>query len=134
MAEFKIPKQLAVCADLLYTTRQERLALSKQVQELEARESSLREHLIQNLPKSQALGITGKFANATIETKEVVSVTDWDALYDYIVKSVKKDPGAWSLLQRRVGDASIKALWASNVKVPGVEKMLIPQVSLRKVS
>lgn len=100
-AGFTIPKTLAACADLLYSTKQERLALGKQVAELEARESALREHLIDNLPKSDALGVTGKLARATIEDKDIVLMEDWPAFYKYLVKEYAKNPAVFALMQRR---------------------------------
>ncbi len=133
MAAFKIPKQLAVCADLLYETRQKRLDMQKVVDELASQESQLRNHIIDNLPKSNALGITGKVARVTVVNKDVVQVADWEALYGYILKTAKKDPGVWSLLQKRVGEATVKDLWAADVKVPGVAKLQVPTISLNKV-
>lgn len=131
--KFKLPKSLAECADLLYTTRKTRLALAKEVEALAAKESALREELINKLPKSQASGIAGKVARASIENKTVYSAKDWDAIHGYILKQHKKNPGVWSLLQRRLGDATCKELFEAGVKVPGVEAMEVPTVSLNKL-
>jgi hypothetical protein len=130
---YVIPKTLATCADHLYTTRQERLLLQKQVDELQARETALREHLIQNLPKSQATGIAGKVARATVENKDVVQVEDWDKFHTYVLKQAPKNPGIWAMLQKRVGDAAVKEVLNGGGKVPGVQMIQIPVVSLNKV-
>lgn len=130
---YVIPKTLATCADHLYTTRQERLLLQKQVDALAERESMLREHLIQNLPKSQALGITGKVARATIESKDAARVVDWDKYYAFILKQAPKNPGIWSLLNKAMGQASAKEMLLGGTKIPGAELIKVSQISLNKV-
>jgi hypothetical protein len=125
---FVPPKQLAQCADLLYTTRQDRLALEKEVEALKARETTLREHLIENLPKSQASGVSGRVANAKIETKEIPQVKDWDLFYKHV-----KRTGDFELMQRRLSDAAVKERWEAGKKVPGVEVFTATVVSCTKV-
>lgn len=129
----KLPKTLAQCADRLYEVRQQRFALQKQVEAMEREESAIREHLINTLPKSQASGIAGKVARVTVETKTVVSVTNWDDLWKYVVKQYPKNPGVTSLLQRRVGEASVKEIWAAGKEVPGCAPFDVPVVSLNKL-
>lgn len=131
--DIKLPKTLAGCADRLYTVRQARLAKQRELEVFEREESALREHLIQNLPKSSATGIAGKLARVSILSKLVVQVTDWDALDQYIVKNYKKNPGVFSLLQRRVGDASVKEIWEAGKEVPGTQPLKVPFVSLSKL-
>jgi hypothetical protein len=125
---FKPPKQLAVCGDLLYTTRQERLALEKLVEELKTKENILREHLIANLPKSEASGIAGKIARVKIDTKDVPHVKDWETLQKYV-----KRTGSFELLQRRISDTAVKERWEAGKEVPGVERFTATVVSCTKV-
>ena len=129
----KIPKTLAECGDLAYQIRAERYALQKKVKELDAQESALEDHLINNLPRSEATGVRGKVAQAKIEDKDIVIVQDWLEVYEYIVKHQKKDPGVWSLVQRRIGDATVKEMWAQGKKMPGCVKATVKVVSLTKV-
>lgn len=128
--KFTPPKSLATCADTLYKLREERLALQKQVDALAEQESILREHLINNLPKSSATGISGKLATAKVETKSVVQVADWDALYAYIIKNAKK--GGFALLQRRVSDSAVREIWEEKKEVPGCKAFNVPVVSVTK--
>ena len=123
-----IPKQLAACADELYSTREARLALQKQVEALEEREKALKAHLIENLPKSLASGVAGKLARATVVSKEVPQVEDWDKLHKHILKT--KD---FSFLQRRLADGVIKEIWEDGKQVPGVKAFNAVTVSLSKV-
>lgn len=138
-AGFVLPKSLAVCADMAYTLRQDRYALQKQIDEMQKKETALTEHLINNLPKSDASGVRGKVAWATIKDKEVVELvgTEQDRfskVYDYILKNGRKDPGVWSLLQRRVGDAAAKELIAAGKgALIGAKLGTVPTVSLTKV-
>lgn len=132
-AEFKPPKTLAACADQLYNTQQQRYALQKQVEELSKQETILREHLINNLPKSDATGVAGKVARATVKSRDVYVVKDWDKLYGYITLNAKKNPGVWSLLQRRLGEGAAAEIISAGKKLPGVEAGTVPVISLNKV-
>jgi hypothetical protein len=130
---FKFPKTLGAAADLLHTTRLARLTLQKDVDALQATETALSDHIIANLPKSDATGVAGKLVRVSVVSKTVVTVTDWDAIYAHIIKTQKKDPGVWALLQRRVGDAAVKEAWESGVKIPGTDRILVPKLSVNKL-
>lgn len=129
----KLPKTLAACADRLYEVRQLRLIKEREADAFIKEETALREHLIQNLPKSQATGVSGKTARVSILSKTVVQITDWDAYYGHIVKNYKKNPGIFALLQKRAGDAAVKEVWADGKEVPGATPMEVPTVSLNKL-
>ena len=131
--EFKPPKTLAQCADLMYTTRERRYALQKEVDELARQENILREHLINTLPKGDATGTTGKVANATIKSKEVYAAKDWDAIWTYIFANHKKNPGVTALVQKRLGEGAAKELAEAGKLPKGIEMVLVPTVSLTKV-
>jgi hypothetical protein len=126
--EYKWPKGLGACADRLYQLKQKRLDAQKVVDAFAAEESALKNHIIDNLPKSDASGIAGKLARVTVVTKEVPQVTDWDQLYKYVKKT-----GDFSLLQRRVGDAAIKERWENGKEVPGVGHFNAVTISMNKV-
>jgi hypothetical protein len=129
----KLPKTLAAAADELFKVRADRLALQKDVDALQARETELSEHLIGSLPKSDATGVAGKLCRVTVVSKTIVSVTDWPAYYGYIAANAKKNPGIWSLLQKRVGETAVKEMWEAGKTVPGAERMLVPKLSINKV-
>jgi len=130
---FKPPKDLAVCADLLYTTQRERAELTRLVEALASKEHVLREHIINTLPKSSS-GVSGKLARISIELKTTIKMVDWDAYYTNVVKEFKKEGvAAFAFLQKRVGESIVKERWAAGKKVPGVEPLKIPVVSVNKV-
>lgn len=130
MKKFKMPASLAACADLLYKTKQDRLAKDKEAAELKAMETAISEHIIATLPKSQASGIAGKIARVSIEQKVTVAVEDWDKLYAYIIKNQKK--GAFALLQRRVSVGAVEEIWRDKKVVPGCVPFKVPVISLTK--
>lgn len=125
---FKIPKTLGLCADLLYTTRANRLLLQKEVDALEEQEKLLKEHIINTLPKSDQSGASGKLANVKVLKKLVPQVKDWDAFYLYVGKNKR-----WDLMQRRLSDTAVKEMWDSGKKIPGVESFDAVTVSITKV-
>jgi hypothetical protein len=125
---FTLPKSLAQCADLLYLTRQNRLAIQKVVEELEKRESQLKEKIIAELPVSQATGIAGAVARATIVPKTIPRAIDWAEIFKYIKKT-----DAFDLVQRRLSDGAVNERWEHGVEIPGVERFNTKTVSLNKV-
>lgn len=126
--KFKIPKRLGACADKLYETRLARLKLQKEVEALAAEESALKEHFINTLPKSDALGVSGKLARVTIKKKEVPRVENWDKFYKYLQKT-----GSFELLGRRLNSAAVLERWEDGKKVPGVDHFTAVTVSMNKV-
>lgn len=125
---FVPPENLAVCVDLLYTTQKQRLEIQKQVDALKATETALREHLINTLPKSDATGIAGKLARATIVSKTEPVVENWDDFFAWVAKTK-----AWDCLQKRISNPAIRARWENKKVVKGVSTINIKTVSLNKV-
>lgn len=139
-AKFKMPKKLADCADLLFTTRAERLQLQKIVDEKQAIETTITRFLIDSLPKDNASGIAGKMCRVSLVSKEVPQVNDWDAFYKFIAEEFKKQEkkfgtgsGAFALLQRRIGEKAVQELWEEDKAVPGVGKFSVTNLSVSKV-
>lgn len=124
----QFPKSLAQCADLYYETRVRRLELQKEVDDLKAKESALRDHLIDSLPKSDATGVAGSVCSVKVVIKTTPQVNDWDALYRYVSRTK-----AWDMLQRRVSDAAVKARWEAGKAIPGVEAFQYADLSVSKV-
>lgn len=126
--KYKFPKALGACADKLFELRNKRLAEQKKVDEIAAEESALKNHIIENLPKSEASGVAGKLARVTVVTKQIPQVKDWDAFYRYVKKT-----GSFDLMQKRLTDAAIKERWEAGKEIPGVEHFNAVSVSINKV-
>lgn len=123
----KLPKTMGACADLLYETRQKRLEAQKIVEQLAKDEAAIREHIINNLPKSDT-GASGKKARVSVTTKQVPQVKDWDKLWAHIKKT-----GQFDLMQRRLSDSAVKERWEAGKQVPGVDAFGAVTVSINKL-
>lgn len=127
----KIPKSFGLCADRLFELKAAKAEAQKAVDAIEAEEKALKEHLIENLPKSQQSGASGRVANAKVVTKIVPSVADWDKLYEHVKKA--KGFSGFSLFQRRLAEGAVKEVWEAGKAIPGVEKFNAVTVSLTKL-
>lgn len=127
--KFKIPKSLAECADLAYTLRERRLEIQRSTKEIDEQEKLVKEYLIQNLPKSQASGVSGKVANAKIEKRTVPTITDKKKFLAYVKKT-----GDFDLITSSMNAKAVEERWENKKKVPGVGEFEVIKVSLTKVS
>lgn len=123
-----LPKSMGRCADLYNDVRQLRLAMDKEVEAVKARESEIREYIISNLSKSADTGAAGLRYRAQIVMKDSPRATDWQALWGYIAKHNRFD-----LLQKRLGEKAVMDTLADNVRIPGVEVVHVPDVSITKI-
>jgi len=123
-----MPASIGLCADLYHDARELRLAMQKVVDDVKARESEIREHIINNLSKSDDTGAAGKRYRAQIVTKEKPSLKDWDAFTGFVVET-----GRFDLLQKRLSDKVVADLWEEGEQVPGVEKFKAVDVSITKI-
>ncbi len=127
--EYKFPKSLAVCADKYYQLREKRLAMQKEVEAVAEEERAYKNHLIDNVPKSEATGVQGKLARATIVTKEEPQVEDPEAFRKYMNRTKR-----WDLAYKlRPSAPGIRELWEEGKQVPGITKFNVVTVSLNKV-
>jgi hypothetical protein len=127
LAPPKWPTSIGACADLLFEIREQRLSQQKLVDELAAKETALKEHVIQSLPKGDT-GAAGRHHKVAVITKVVPRVEDWTKFYAYIAKTKRFD-----LMQRRVTDTAVQEMWDSKKQVPGVVPFQAVSVSLTKV-
>lgn len=126
---FKPPKALGACADMLYELRQRRLDLQKDVTAIKEKETALNNHIIEQLPKSDATGVAGKTARVRVLTKAVPVVEDWDKFYAYVSRQK-----AWELMQRRINTRAIQERLEAGKKVSGTGEFTAVSVSVTKVN
>ena len=112
---------------MLYTTRQNRLKLQKEVEELQKLETALNEYFRKSLPKGTT-GVAGKVARVQTDRKEIPQVEDWDAFWKGF--NIKRDR---DLLQRRLSDSAVKERWDAKKTIPGVIKFGVVTVSVTAV-
>lgn len=124
----KMPKREAAMADLLYTTRENRLRLKKIIDEIENFEKELKNHFIENLSKSDSTGVAGKLARVQIVTDTQPVVADWDEFYKHIKKK-----GEFELLNRAPNRTAIRERWEAGKTIPGIDSFQVVKVSVTKV-
>jgi hypothetical protein len=137
----KLPKTLAQCADRLYEVRELRLQNDRSSKIYKEEESLLKTRLINELPKSDASGIAGKTARATVVTKDLQTVEDWAKVYDWVIdeaiKHRRKKTGlehsVFDIFQRSVVQSALDERLDRGEKVPGLKKFKVVTVSLSKV-
>ena len=129
----KMPKTLGACADLFKDLQTARLEAQKIVNEWEAQEKAVKEHIIQNLSKSKEGGAVGQRFKAIITQGYNFRISDDKKFYDYVKRN-----GAFDLLQRRLNDkavddrlAALKGAAAAK-GLPGLEKFNYPKLSVTK--
>lgn len=125
---FKFPMKMGLCADKLYDLRARRLDAQKVADLLEAEEKALKLHIINNLPKSESSGVSGKTANVKIQKKEIPQVNDWEKFYGYVKKN-----NAWDLMQKRLSEGAVNERLDAGKKIPGVEIFNAVTVSCTKI-
>lgn len=124
----KIPATLGEAADLLYRVRAEKSEAENVVKEINTFKRELENYIIDNLPKSNASGISGTIAKVRVYTDDVPTVDDWDKFYKYV--SRKK---AFELMQRRLAVVAIRERQANGEKLPGVGTFRVVKVSVTKL-
>lgn len=127
-AVIKIPKTIGACADRLFELKAQMSIVNKQLEALDAERKKIQEHVINELPKSNATGISGKTANVRVITADVPQVQDWEAFYGYVRKTKRTD-----LMQRRLSEGAIAEILDSGKTVPGVVPFTVVKISLTKV-
>lgn len=125
---YKFPKKMGDCADLITELKSKRSLLTKQAEEIEKEEKALKQYVIDNLPKSNLTGASGKVSQVKVITKDVPQVEDWDLLYKHIKKT-----GEFDLLNRALNKTAVDARWEAEKKVPGVKSFKVVSLSVTKV-
>jgi len=141
-----LPQSIGRCADLYNDVRQLRLTMDKEVEKVKARETEIREYIINNLSKSQDTGAAGLRYRAQIVTKTVYKLADWGVFTAWVRKNDRFD-----MLQKRLGEKAVEdwvedpANWVDSVDpktgeavkvrrtLPGTERLHIPDVSITKI-
>jgi len=113
--------------DSLYTLRNARLDLEKQVKEMKEQESSMRGEIIGLLQDETLEGAKGKMATAALTYSNQPQAVDWDAIYHYIAET-----GRFALLHRRISAALWQDIVNNEGEIPGIESIAIVDLSLTK--
>lgn len=115
--------------DALYNLRAQRLALAKQVDELEMKEKLEKEAILKTLWEMGLAKASGSLATVGRVEKVIPIVTDWDKVFEYMSETKQ-----WDLVQRRIGVLAWKARDEDGILVPGTERGVDISISLTKSS
>ena len=128
-ASLKKPKlTIGGLIDQMSALREERRKLDAQSTEVQKVCDALEIQLIELKDAEGATKSTGHVASASIaETVEFAS-QDWDAFMAYVAKTKQ-----FHLVQRRVSAPSVRELFESKGKVPGLEPYTKRKISLRNI-
>jgi hypothetical protein len=118
----------AKLADAYNLKRKARLALQKQVTDLEEEEKELKGDLIAALASEKATAVGG--STCTIEMKTVMepTVADWKKLQEHI-----RATGNFELLYQRVNGKAVKERWDNKEEVPGVQRFPVTKLSISQI-
>jgi hypothetical protein len=119
--------ELGETIDLLYETRQRRLDLTKQADELKAQETKLKEELLDILSSIGLEKASGQTATVGIRRNEVPLVIEWEDIHQFIKTSDRFD-----LLQKRLSAPAWRELYQSGILVPGTVMGIDTELSLTK--
>ncbi len=124
-----VPSSIGACADLYHDIRTLRLSMDSKVREVKARETEIREHIIDTLSKAEDTGAAGQRYRAQIVTKVKYNVLDWGIVTAWIRKNDRFD-----MLQKRLSDVAVKDWVEANERIlPGTERLTVPDVSITKI-
>lgn len=120
-------KPVGEIIDELYALRAERMALSRQVDDLKAKENELRGIIIAQLRAVGLDGGKGSSANALITSSEQAQITSWPEFFAYIMENEAGD-----LVQKRVAIQAVRERWENGEEIPGLTKVEVVDLSLTK--
>lgn len=118
---------LGAAIDTLYQARAARLAMAKEVKELQVKESAAKAEVLKLLGESGLAKASGKLATAGITSEDIPYVKNWDEVYSYI-----KSNDRFDLLQKRIGVVAWRDLFKDGILVPGTEATVDTDLSLTK--
>lgn len=118
---------LGEAIDTLYQARAARLAMAKEVKELQVKEFAAKAEVLKLLGESGLAKASGKLATAGITSEDVPYIKDWDEVYSYI-----KSNDRFDLLQKRIGVVAWRDLFKDGILVPGTEAAVDTDLSLTK--
>lgn len=118
-------RELADLVDVYVDLREARLKLEREADKIKDKEVAAKAQLLETLREQGVGGVAGKRYRATLVTKEVPQVMDWDRLYDHI-----RATGEFEFLQRRLSGPAVRERWENSVEVPGVGPVEVTDLSI----
>jgi hypothetical protein len=107
--------------------RAERLRIEKLVEEMKAREETLKDAIVSKM-REQGMTAIGT-DNGLVKMNELIEpvATDWQMVWDHVQKT-----GHFDLLHRRLANTAVKARWESGEEIPGVTSTTVFKLTVSK--
>lgn len=122
----ELPDRKTVITELFAVRREIALIEAEQLKALKERRAELENFLKATLEVGEKASFVG--IGTVAMTEEIQpSVTDWDALYEYIA-----DNNAFYFLQRKVNAAPFRELISTGAELTGVTPVSVRKLSVRK--
>lgn len=129
LSAFVMPESLGECVDAYHDTRDLRLAMEKEVEQVAEAERALKAHILQRISEQPGVsGVAGERYRAQRVEKRVPVVKDWAKVYAWIAETSRFD-----LLQRRLANKAVTDMWDADEDVPGVEPAIAVDLSVTKI-
>lgn len=127
LADPRLKGKPGALADVLYDSVAARLEIQKVANAIADQESRLKTWFIENLPKSEATGVSGELANVRVYPKTIAQVDDWPKFLAWVVKNK-----AYECITRKANDSAIQERWEAGERVPGVKPFGVVKVGVTK--
>lgn len=126
-----MPEVLGQVADEFKRVSSIRMTLQKEMEAVKARESELRDYLIDNIDADNSKGVIGLHYQATIKVDQRprMDPTQWNEFHEWVAEN-----GRFDLLQKRLSDTAVMELINQGEELPGIDKMNVKSVSIRKIT
>ena len=130
-----LPKNIADCADKLYEVTRARIHLNREIALLAELETGLEEKIINELPKENASGISGRIANVKIIPFSVSQVDVENGGWEKVWGWIKKQRGVegFAILNKAINRKSIEELQEGKKVIPGLKRFNGKKVSCTRI-
>lgn len=123
-----LPVALGACADLYHDVRELRLSMEKQVAAIQARETEIAAHIIDNVSANES-GAVGKRYVAKVLSERKPSIADWSVFVSWVRKNDRFD-----CLQKRLSDVAVMETQEAEQRVlPGLQIINVKKLSVTKL-
>jgi len=113
--------------DALYMTRQKRLELQSEVEELKEIEAGCRITILDVLQHNGMAKATGLLATVSIKKSIEPITANWEQIHEFI-----RQENRFDLIQKRLSAPAWRGLLEAGILVPGTEKVEVQDLSLTK--
>ena len=125
--DFQSPKTIGEAIGTLRNLREQLSQANAVVKDLKDKETELCAEIQVLLDEQGTTRVSDGVSTLSLTYTDVPTVTDWDAVYDYI-----REHDAFYLLERRMSAAPFRELLGQGQQVPGTEVFSKPKISLRR--